>query len=438
MLGRHLLLLFAVAAVVTASGCRGGGGKQAAEGTVEFAAFQGGYGLDFFEQESAEFSSRNPDLTVDIWGNPRVWEQLRPRFIAGNPPDLVWPGYGLDHWALVYDGQITALDDALGEPAFDGRGDWRSTFNPEILKLGQYEGRQYMLPLHFNIQGWWYNPDVFEANGWSVPETIDELFELCAKIRASGIAPITFQGQYPYYMLSGFIIPWAMSDGGPEVIRAIGSLEPGAWEHPSIIKAAEYVERLRSSGYFQSGATGMSHTDAQMEFLTGRAAMVPCGTWLYNEMREVMPPNAKMAYMLPPVVAGGRGDPSAIMIGVEPWMIPTNAKNPRGGIELLRYLTSAEVAARFVEQKGTLVAVNLETDATYPPHLRPAADAFSRSGYVYSLEFTSWYKTMWQGAQDAMSALLMGDMSPREFARLCEAAAERARQDPDTVIRQLP
>lgn len=426
------------ASLILSSCGKGGSESGSASGKVEFAAFQGGYGLDFFEQASAEFESANPDISVEMWGNPRVWEQLRPRFISGNPPDLVWPGWGLDHWALVYDGQIQPLDEALNSPGHGTDVAWRDTFNQEILKLGQYEGKQYMLPLHFNVQGWWYNPELFEQNGWSVPTTTDELIALCAQIKQAGIAPITFQGQYPYYMLSGFIIPWALSDGGPEVIRAIGSLEPGAWEHPSIIKAAQMVAQLRDAGYFQSGATGMSHTDAQMEFLTGRAAMIPCGTWLYNEMRDVMPPNAKMAYMLPPVFTGGRGDASAVMIGVEPWLIPSNAKNPAGGMELLKYLTSPTVAARFVEEKGTLVAVNLESGAVYPDHLRPAAEAFNNSGYVYSLEFTGWYKTMWQGAQDAMSALLMGDVSPQEFARLCEAAADRARKDPDTVIRQLP
>ena len=61
-----------------------------------------------------------------------------------------------------------------------------------MLKLGQFNGKQYELPFHFNILGWWYNPDVFTKHGWAVPKTFNDLLALCPKIKAAGIAPITY------------------------------------------------------------------------------------------------------------------------------------------------------------------------------------------------------------------------------------------------------
>src|SRR5688572_19581448 len=186
------------------------------EGDLEVAAFKGGYGIDFYEKCAKEFAAKNPGLKVKVWGNPRVWEQLRPRFIGDDPPDLCFPGWGMDHWALAEEGQLLDLDSALDTPPFEGNGKWRDTFEPSVLKLAQLDGKQYTLPLYVMLFGWWHDPGVFAKNGWTPPRTYSELLVLCEKIKAKGIAPITFQGKYPYYMIEGMLLPWAHSIGGAE------------------------------------------------------------------------------------------------------------------------------------------------------------------------------------------------------------------------------
>src|SRR5688500_1526595 len=117
---RHLLLPLLFSLLL--AGCNGGSGDTPAtatnaptgagelKGNLEVAAFQGGYGIDFYQQAAKEFQEKNSGLSIKVTGDPRVWEQLRPRFIGGNPPDLVFPGWGMDHWALAEEGQLMALD----------------------------------------------------------------------------------------------------------------------------------------------------------------------------------------------------------------------------------------------------------------------------------------------------------------------------------------
>lgn len=269
-------------------------------GALEVVAFKGGYGIDAYAQFAKEFDKLNPGLTTTVSGDPRVWEKLRPRMIAGDPPDLMFPGWGMDQWALVQDGQLLALDDALSSPAYDGKGKWGDSFDPNILKLCQKDGKTYMLPYYVMVMGWWFDPGVFAANGWTPPKTYAELLTLSEKIKAKGIAPITYQGQYPYYMLQGMLMPWACSIGGIEALNAIQNLDAGAWKSPAVLQAAKMIDELNRKGDFQAGATGMSHTQSQTQFLNGKAAMIPCGTWLYSEMEKVMPPKAKMEFFLPP------------------------------------------------------------------------------------------------------------------------------------------
>ena len=421
------VLAFCLSTLVACGPRRGTGSK---EGELNVALFKGGYGIDFFETAAKEYEAAHPGKRVKVWGNPRVWEQLRPLFVAGTPPDLSWPGWGMDYWPLVYENKVIPLDEYLDGPPYEGSGTWRDTFEPSLLALGQYEGKQYMLPYFFSISGWWYDKVLFAKHGWEPPKTWSELLTLCAKIKAAGIAPITYQGKYPYYAIAGFLVPWAISHGGMQVFDDCQNLVPGAWKSPSMLEAARRIKQLMDLGCFQKGANGMSHTEAQMEFVTGRAAMIPCGTWLHSEMREQLPKgNFEMTFFLPPVLDDGKGDPMAVAIGIEPWVIPTDGKNRELAVDFYKYLTTPKKARQFVEEKGTLMAVKGSDEAKMPAYLETPAAAFRAAKVTYSSEYAQWYPALGKASQDAMSALMTGEATPEQFVQRLEDAAEIARKD---------
>lgn len=431
--GMRFMTMAVVASVLVLGASSCGRRETSREGVLDVALFKGGYGIDFFEKAAREYEAQHPGVKIKVWGNPRVWEQLRPLFVAGNPPDLTYPGWGMDHWPLVYENQIVPWDEYLAEPPYEGQGKWGDTFEPSLLKLGEYKGKHWMLPYFFSMNGWWYDKVLFARHGWKPPRTWSELLSLCAKIKAAGIAPITYQGKYPYYALGGFVYPWAISHGGIGVFDDCQNLVPGAWKSPSMLQAARMVKQLLELGYFQNGANGMSHTEAQMEFITGRAAMIPCGTWLHSEMREQLPPPGKfeMAFFLPPILDDGKGDPTAISIGIEPWVIPAHGKNRRIAVDFYKYLTSVKKARQFVEDKGTLMSVRGSETARKPPYLESPADAFKNAKTVYSADYIQWYPTLGKAAQDAMAALMTGEATPEQFVDRLERAAEQVRQDPN-------
>lgn len=431
-----------IAALLAVSACNGGGGGGEADpNSVEVVSFQGGYGIDFFEEAGTELAEKE-GWEVDVSGGPRVWEQLRGRFNAGDPPDVTWPGWGMDYWGLAYDGQLMDMNEALDGPAWGGEGTWRDSFDPQLLAIGAFEGKQYMLPYHANLGGWWYNKTLFNENGWTPPANFEELLVLNDKIKAKGIAPITHQGQYPYYALYGFLFPWLISSGGDEAWRACQNLEPGAWNSPHVLKAAQMVETLAKRGDFQSGSIGMSHTDSQTEMINGRAAMIPCGSWFISEMEPVLKDHPQglaaheqVEFMLPPIIEGGSGDPTAIMVAVEPWVIPADAKNPQRGIDYFKYLTSPEKAKQFIEEKGTVMAIKGVEGAKYPPHLEIPATLFDDSTYKWNTEFRLWYKEFAEELEGAMSSLIDGNLTAEEFVERVEREAESVRND-ETITKR--
>lgn len=442
---KKLLLLSAVAAAALYlagcgnSGGAGGGatpagpeiaGTDKPTGNLEVAAFKGGYGIDFYEGAAKEFDQKNPGVTTKVWGDPRVWEKLRTSFVAGTPPDLVFPGWGMDHWKLAGDGELMVLNKALDSPPYGATtGTWRDTFEPALLALGALDGKQYVLPYYFNVDGWWYDPGVFAKHGWKPPKTYEELLTLCPLIKAAGMAPLTFQGKYPYYMIDGMLLPWAFSVGGAQAVKDAQNLVPGAWKSPAMLQAAHMINDLKLKGYFQEGAVAMTHTESQSEFLQGHAAMIPCGTWLYSEMSKVMPPGAKMEFMLPPVSANGKGDPTNVLIGIEPWMVPSKAKNPNAAVQLFKYMTSLDKAKEFVQQKGTLMAIKDSDQTKLPDVLITPSKVFKESKAVWSDELRYWYPELEKEMEDALTAMLTGDVTPEQFCDRVEAQAEKTRND---------
>ena len=404
-------------------------GAGTISGTVDTYAFKGGYGIDFYEQAAKEFQDKNPGVKATVDGDPRAWEKLRPRLLSGDPPDLMFPGWGMDHWQLADQGQIFAIDDALDSPAAEGGGKWRDTFEPVLLKMGQLNNKQYVLPYYFNVQGWWYDPGVFAKHGWTPPQDFDELLALCDKIKAAGIAPITFQGKYPYYMLEGMLLPWAVSVGGIDAVNDAQNLVPGAWKSPAILQAATMLKQLNDKGDFLQGSVGLSHTESQTQFVMGKAAMIPCGTWLDAEMRKTMPPGASMRFFLPPVVKGGKGDPTALLISIEPWMFPTGAKNPNGAVALFKYMTSLTKAKQFVTEKGTLMAIKGSDDVKLPDTLVEPAKDFHASKTVWSFLARQWYPAMETEIENALTSMLNNEITPQQFCDRAEAAAEKVRGD---------
>lgn len=425
-------VLCALLVLALAAGC--GSKKQAGTSggkiELEVASFQGGYGLDFFEYAAREYEKLHPDVKIRVWGNPRIWEQLRMRFVSGDVPDLCWPGWGMDVWALVAEGRVMEMDKYLETKAYGQDKTWRETFNQDLLDKGRFNGHYYIMPFNNNVFGWWYNVGMFEKHGWKSPKTYDELLVLCETIKKAGIAPITYQGKYPAYMLQGFFFPWAISAGGMQAFKDAENLKPGAWKSPAFLKAAEMIAELRNKGYFQRGAMGMDHTGSQMEFVLGRAAMIPCGTWLGSEMKKQIPEGFRMEYMNPPVLKDGKGDPNTVMAAAETWIIPKQAKHPDVAADFFKFMTSLDMAKEFVLQKNTLMSIVGSDEVELPTDLVLPAKYLREASATWDADYADWYKALNKATESALAALLNGEVTPAECIERMEKAAEAVRKDP--------
>ncbi|GLW31080.1 N-acetylglucosamine/diacetylchitobiose ABC transporter substrate-binding protein [Actinoplanes regularis] len=371
-----------VAATGALGGCAmGGSGSSAAakgetsannplgvkeDAPLEVVIFNGGFGEEYARAHEAMYRERYPKAEIKHSATQKIAETLQPRFVAGDPPDVVDNSGGsqIDFNGLVSQGALADLGELLDAPSLDDPSrKVRDTLLPGIVDVGTYDGKFLALNYAYSAYGVWYSQKLFEARGWEYPKTWDDMIALCKKIKAAGIAPWTYPGVHARYM-SWPILTAAGKLGGLDVIKAIDNLEPGAWQHDAVKAAAEAYYQLAVDGYLQPGAEGMDHVQSQTEWCRGHAAFVSCGSWLENEQKPVTPPDFRMAVAPTPSLTTSDKMPFGAFRGTgsEPFIVPAKGENVRGGLEYLRVMLSRKAAADFTGKVSSLTAVAGATD----------------------------------------------------------------------------
>ena len=409
------------------------------DGTVaEGVFFQGGYGIDYIQNAADIFAAVHPGSEVTVEGIQGVGDKLRPRFIAGEPPDVIDnSGAGsLDTVALAAEGQLLDLTELMNAPALDTPGKtFAETLFPGSQDVGIFDGKQLFVNMAYTVFGMWYSQSLFEENGWEVPATWDDLMALSEEIKAAGIAPWTYQGQYPGYVNFGILEPLIQKIGGDAAWLAIDNLEAGAWEQDAVVQAVNMVAQISENDFLMEGTEALNHTESQAEWLKGNAAFIPCGTWLENEMKEVTPDDFDM--VIAPIPAIDAGTSASIMASSgETFFVPAEAKNPEAGMEYIRCLLSKESAKFFAQNVSSMMPViggteGLELSAGMSSAIAAVesagAEIFARPKY------SSWYSDLGTEVSNNLGSLMTGRMSTDEFISLAQAKADEVAADDEVT-----
>lgn len=403
--------------------------------TIEGVFFEGGYGRAYIDFAADIFRALHPETQMTVEGIQRVGEVLRPRFIAGNPPDVIDnSGAGnLDTAALVAEGQLLDLAPLMQAPALDTPGaTFAETLFPGSQVDGVYNGRQLVLNIAYTVFGIWNSATLFADKGWDYPTTWSGMLDLCETIKSDGISPWTYQGRFPQYMVFGVLMPLIYKNGGIETIIAIDNLEDGAWEAAPVVQAVEMMHQLAANEFILPGTEGLTHTEAQAEWLQGNAAFLPCGTWLENEMRDLTPADFDMVVNAVPAADEANSN-SIYATSGEIYFVPSQAAHPIGGMEFLRCLLSRESAKFFAQNVGSIMPVIGGTDGIeLSSAMESALAAVDNAGDdVFSYKFSSWYTDLSNATRDATGELLTNRISPAQFVETIQQAADTVKADPD-------
>lgn len=402
--------------------------------SAEGIFFSGGFGHDYIQFAADLFAKVHPGSTVSVEPIQGVGEKLRPRFVGGNPPDVIDnSGAGnLDFGALVAEGQLLDLAPLMAAMSLDTPGKTvAETLFPKSQAGGVIDGKQYALNIAYSVAGVWYSKTLFEDKGWMYPKTWPDMLNLCETIKTAGIAPWTYQGKYPGYMIFGLLEGLIFKKGGIQAMIDIDNLVDGAWGKPAVLDSLIEMSQLATNDYIMTGTEGLNHTESQAEWLKGNAAFIPCGIWLENEMKDMIPDNFDM------VIDQSPGDKDACRAeGGEPFIVPSKAKNPVAGMEYLRCLISKESSKWFAVNVSAMMPVIGGTEGvSISTGMESAVAMVEKCGdsVFPGMRYGGWYSDLNKEASAQMGEMLTKRITPEQFVETVQAMADKVKTDPEVT-----
>ncbi|MBM7572988.1 ABC transporter substrate-binding protein [Aquibacillus albus] len=166
----------------------------------------------------------------------------------------------------------------------------------------------YAVPTELNLEGFWFNKQIFEENGLEVPTTWDEMLNVSETLKQNGVQPFAVAGKEKW-PITRLINAYVMRYYGVEAMEKVSRGELDITEE-GFVKAAEQVKSMADKGYFGKGANTLDADAAVDMFLQGQAAMYYMGTWAIadfsNEDRNQIGID-NIGFFNVPTVEGGVG-----------------------------------------------------------------------------------------------------------------------------------
>jgi alpha-glucoside transport system substrate-binding protein len=329
----------------------------------------GAYGGD--EQENFEASLKpfedESGIDIQYTADTDFTTTIKSRVRSGDTPDIGFfpqPGGLLE---LAGQGYVQPIDTYLDYDAID------KTLVPGLLESARLNGRVYGAPVRLaNKSIVWYPRKAFEAAGYEVPKTLDELFALQEKIKADGIAPWCMAwnaDQATGWVGTDWIEQFVLTLDGPDVYNQWTSHEI-PFDDPQVVKAFdEFGKIAKTQGEVYGGVQTVVNTQVAESMVPAFKNPPQCMlerqgsfevSFLSPEIQAdldnqvgVFPFPSAIEGSAPPILGGA--DLAALFNG-----------NDEDAIEVAKFLTSDQFGKEWAQAGGWLSPHKTFDPANYP------------------------------------------------------------------------
>jgi len=319
-----------------------------------------------------KFESENPGVKVEFEGIP--WAQYMEKIItsiaAGTAPDVIRFGYAP---RFASKGMLIPLDEYIHGP--DGV-DLDEYINGAINASHIWDGKIYGLPHNLVPYGVFYNLDILEENGASIPQTYEEFVDLAKKLTKKdekgeftkrGIQISSYAGGDVDYMLL-----FLLNQGAKDVSVYDHSVKEYTLNSPEALKGLTDLAELYKEGV-------IIFAENEQPFVTDYTAM-----WVTQSndafmFRPEVYPDFRFAFSLLPAPEGRE----PVLAGVcrDSAFIPVTTNKKDLAWKLCKAYASKEATALLYQGKyGTLPPFNdiLDDPPATPAYLPYQQDPFLR------------------------------------------------------------
>jgi raffinose/stachyose/melibiose transport system substrate-binding protein len=371
------------------------------------------------EKLNEMFMAKYPDITLqrESVTTDDMRTIVQTTLAANEAPDVIYydtgPGFA---GVLAKAGLIRPIDDLYTQYNWDER------IFPWTKARTTFDGKVYGIGNELEFYGAYYNMDLFEQLGLTVPETYEDLLTICQVAQDNGLIPIAFadQGKWPAYHMFSIT---ANNVLGKEKMDNL-LFGDGCWDDPEVVDAIRiWFDDMNKAGCFVPDTAAVSYDDGSTLFYSGQALMHFTGTWLMSAVLQNVT-DFEVGWLFFPSVGGNPVLPPAGL--GSGYFISSKSQNVDAAGKYLDFLFSQEAAKVWMEDSKIVLPMNVDTSEFDLPDLfRFAVEALATQEMGYNIDVLTPdnFNTV---MGDGFQAVLIGEKTPEQQAADLQAAWEQA------------
>lgn len=269
--GIAILLLLLIVAIPSIFA---GGTKEESKGEEVVTITMGSWRTDDVSQMNAvfdAFSRKYPNIKVkfDPTNPPDYNATLRLQLEGGIGPDVMYARSYATGAQLYKDGffaELSGLSGINDNYTVGAKSPWTTA-----------DGNAFAIPFVAVSHGIYYNMDMFNDNGWKIPETWEDFISLCDTVKAAGITPLANSLGDEWDIAEVVFMNIAPSFIGGYEGRLEYDNGERKYNDEQVVALFQAMADLES--YLPEGYAALSYNDNQAIFMMGNAAMYFDGSW---------------------------------------------------------------------------------------------------------------------------------------------------------------
>lgn len=337
---------FLLATVLTAAmitGCGGSGDKGAKDAedgkvTLSYMNHTGEEKTIAYEDKLiAEFEEKNPDINVEVqrMSMDDYTQTIQTKIASGDAPDVFMiEQSNLEKYAKNQYLQDLSDTDIVNH--YDGN-------------MLSYDGKLYGAPLNVNAYVVTYNKELFEKVGAEIPDTLDEFYKVCEKIKEAGYAPLAAGYQDSWVLMADTQAEYATSIMADD-LDALKKCERREVKFADSKEWREVFERIgKRLQYTQEDQFGTDWNTACTMLANGEAAMVVSGDWTSNNVADMGETVELGAFVLP--VSNNAEDSILAYPGAgQSYAVSADSENQEAAVKFVDFMTTKESGEAYVNE----------------------------------------------------------------------------------------
>lgn len=372
-----------------------------------------------YDKRIAQFEEAHPGTKVDITYVTDPLVTIRQQLAAGVGTDSILTDISSVP-LYVQAGYLMQLDE------YAEKYGWKDRFIPWAYNNCIIDGHLYGLPGEAQGMFIFYNKAMFEENGWAVPTTAQEFYDLCAAIKEKGILPIAF-GTAGYSQCNEHWISVVFNSylGTQKMEDLLSGRE--SWTIPEVGEATQILVDMYQNGWLCNDFPVISDQDSTTLFVTDRAAMKMCGTWFTSSLVDF--PDVDWDYFVLPSLAGNEKPVLAISTN---GCFAVNAGSKVDPDTLIDWVDSyydkALCEEAMIETYSLFPLSDLQPDESLlDARMIRISEDLAKAGSEYDVGYNPW--TFWPTAVETAAwanfeSVVYGDMSIEEYQQLLQAGMD--------------